>query len=141
NWWEGFLSPSIGELFGSLSRFDSAIDDPCSINSGQDNNITNDPAVLANCTAQGGVGADALPTDQTSVITGGNEDLQPETSKSWTLGGVFSPTFLPGFSAEVNWYKISIDGAIQSIPAQTTVNSCVYQNDALACGKIRRASC
>jgi iron complex outermembrane receptor protein len=140
NWSQGFRAPSIGELFGSLSRFDSAIDDPCSINSGQDNNITNDPAVLANCTAQGGVGADALPTDQTSVITGGNEDLQPETSKSWTLGGVFSPTFLPGFSAEVNWYKISIDGAIQSIPAQTTVNSCVYQNDALACGNVRRST-
>ena len=138
-WAEGFRAPSIGELFGTFSRFDSAFDDPCSANSELARNITNDDTVFDNCTAQGGVGATTLPDDQLSVITGGNEELDPETSKSWVLGGVYSPSFIPRLSLEVNWYKISIDDAIQAFPAQLTVTNCVYDNDASACDRIARS--
>ena len=137
---EGFRAPSIGELFGTFSRFDSAFDDPCSTESELPQNITNDPTVLANCTAQGGVGANTVPDDQLSVITGGNEDLDAETSKSIVLGGVFSPsTFLRGFSLEVNWYKIKVDDAILAFPAQLSVTNCVYNNDPTACARVTRA--
>ena len=51
-------------------------------------------------------GHQTLPDDQLSVIIGGNEDLNAETSKSWVLGGVYSPSFIPRFSVEANWYKI-----------------------------------
>jgi iron complex outermembrane receptor protein len=140
NWAEGFRAPSIGELFGTFSRFDSAFDDPCSSNSALDPSVASgDPAVIANCTLQGGIGASTLPDDQLSVLTGGNENLKPETSKSWVVGGVYSPSFIPRLSLEVNWYKISIDDAIQAFPAQLTVTNCVYNNDATACARISRA--
>jgi iron complex outermembrane receptor protein len=136
---EGFRAPSIGELFGTFSRFDSAFDDPCSSNSELDRNIDTDATVLANCTAQGGVGADTVPDDQFSVITGGNDKLKAETSKSWVFGGVYSPSFLPRFSVELNWYSIKIKDAIQAFPAQTAVTNCVYNNDPTACVRITRA--
>jgi iron complex outermembrane receptor protein len=139
NWAEGFRAPSIGELFGTFSRFDSAFDDPCSANSALARRISNDATVLANCTAQGGLGATTLPNDQLSVITGGNEDLKPETSKSLVLGGVYSPSFVPRLSFEVNWYRIKIDNAIQAFPAQLTVANCVYENDPSACDRINRS--
>ncbi|WP_309661334.1 TonB-dependent receptor [Sphingomonas sp.] len=140
SWAEGFRAPSIGELFGSLSRFDSAIDDPCSIQSLQARRFNNDPAVAANCAAQGApLGSNTAPTDQLSVITGGNQNLKPETSKSWVIGGVYSPGFMSGFSIEANWYDIKIRGAIQAIGAQTTLLRCVYQNDPLACGSVTRS--
>ena len=141
-WAEGFRAPSIGELFGTFSRFDSAFDDPCSTGSALPRNITNDATVLANCTAQGatvGAGASTVPDDQLSVITGGNQDLKAETSKSWVIGGVYSPSFLPRFSVELNWYKIDIDDAIQAFPAQTTVTNCVYNNDPTSCARIARS--
>jgi iron complex outermembrane receptor protein len=140
NWAQGFRAPSIGELFGSQSRFDASIDDPCSINSERTRNITNDATVAANCAAQGGVGADTAPTDQLSVITGGNENLKPETSKSWVIGAAFSPGFIPRFSAEVNWYDIRVNGAIQALSPQTTLLTCVYQNDPLACANVHRSN-
>ena len=141
NWAQGFRAPSIGELFGSQSRFDASIDDPCSVNSARDRNFLNDATVHANCAAQGAPnGSTTSPTDQLSVITGGNEALKPETSKSWVIGGAFSPGFIPRFTAEVNWYDIRIDGAIQSLPAQTTLLSCVYQNDPLACSNVHRSN-
>ena len=141
-WAEGFRAPSIGELFGTFSRFDSAFDDPCSTGSALPRNITNDATVLANCTAQGatvGAGASTVPDDQLSVITGGNQDLKAETSKSWVIGGVYSPSFLPRFSVELNYYKIDIDDAIQAFPAQTTVTNCVYNNDPTSCARIARS--
>jgi iron complex outermembrane receptor protein len=141
NWAQGFRAPSIGELFGSQSRFDASLDDPCSIHSARDRNFTNDATVHANCVAQGApTGSDTQPKEQLSVLTGGNEDLKPETSKSWVIGGAFSPGFIPRFSAEVNWYDIRVDGAIQSVPPETTLLTCVYQNDPLACSNVLRSN-
>jgi iron complex outermembrane receptor protein len=141
NWAQGFRAPSIGELFGSQSRFDASIDDPCSILSERDRNFNNDAAVHANCVAQGAPnGSDTQPTDQLSVITGGNEGLKPETSKSWVIGGVFSPDFIPRFSVEANWYDIKVNGAIQAMPPQSTLLACVYQAEPIACSNVKRSN-
>ena len=137
SWAQGFRAPSIGELFGTQSRFDSAIDDPCSTNSALARRFNNDATVAANCIAQGGPSTSA-PDDQLPVITAGNENLKAEKSKSWVLGGVYSPGFIPRFSIEANWYKIDIKGAIQAFPAQTTLYNCVYNNDPLACARVSR---
>src|SRR5439155_13467135 len=77
------------------------------------------------------------PTDQLSVVTGGNQGLKPETSKSTIVGLVVNP--VRGFTAELNWYDIRLHGAIQSVPATTTLYRCVYQNDPLACSSVTRS--
>ena len=100
-WAEGFRAPTIGELFGTPSRFDQTIVDPCS----DLNNSGASAEVRANCISNG-VPADGSYVQinpQLSVITGGNEDLQPETSKSWVVGAVFSPSAIPRFSVEANY--------------------------------------
>jgi iron complex outermembrane receptor protein len=141
SWAQGFRAPSIGELFGTQSRFDSAIADPCSINSTLPKNFLNDPTTHANCVAQGApLGSTTASTDQLSVITGGNPDLKPETSRSWIFGGVLSPRFLPGFSFEANHYNFKIEGAIQAISPTTTLRNCVYNADPLACANVTRSS-
>jgi len=140
---EGFRAPSIGELFGTLSRFDQTIFDPCS--SAADNTaprrFQNDPVVRANCIAQGvpasGVYEQANP--QISVLVSGNEDLAPETSKSWIFGGVYSPAFLRGFSVEANHYNIKIKSAIQAVDASITLTNCAVNNDPAACALVTRS--
>ena len=131
---EGFRAPTIGELFGTPSRFDQELIDPCSA----DQNPTG--SVLANCIAQGVPTGYQQLNPQISVITGGNEDLTPETSKGWNVGAVFSPAAIPRFAAEVNYYDIKIDGAIQAVNANTTLNRCVINDDPLACANITRTS-
>jgi iron complex outermembrane receptor protein len=131
---EGFRAPTIGELFGTPSRFDQELADPCSADqhpAGQ---------VLANCTAQGVPAGYQQLNPQLSVITGGNQALKPETSKGWNAGAVWSPAFAPGFSVEADYYNIRIKGAIQALQARTTVNRCVINNDPLACALITRSS-
>ena len=136
-WSEGFRAPTIGELFGTPSRFDQEITDPCSAVGG-----VIPPAVAANCIAQGvppgGVYVQNNP--QISVITGGNENLKPETSKGWNLGAVYSPAFIPRLSLEANYYNIKVKGAIQAINANTTLQQCVVNNDPIACALVTRTA-
>lgn len=139
SWAEGFRAPTIGELYGGPSRFDSAIDDPCSVLSAQARNFTNDGVVHANCLAQGvpAAGAQTAPRDQLSVVTSGNDKLKPETSMSWVIGGVVNP--IRGLTAELNWYDIKVKGAIQAVSAPTTLYRCVYSNEPLSCSNVTRS--
>ncbi len=87
-----------------------------------------------------------IPAGANAPVTGsqqfvqnafGNPDLMPEKANSWTLGGVFTPSFLPGFSASVDYYQIKIKDAIGSITAQQTVDLCYDQGVAAYCPNIK----
>jgi iron complex outermembrane recepter protein len=138
---EGFRAPSIGELFGTLSRFDQTISDPCSNDSTAPLNFNNSTTVRNNCIAHGvpANGSYAQANPQISVLVGGNEDLKAETSKSWVFGAVVSPSMLPGFSFEVNHYNIKIKNAIQAVDAAITLNNCEVNLDPGACALVTRS--
>ena len=142
---EGFRAPSIGELFGAESRSDAPINDPCT-------NVPGSPyqtseTVRANCTANG-VPADGSyrePTGgQLGVLTGGNKELKPETSRTWLFGGVYSPSWArtsglaSALSLEVNYYDIKVSNAIAPVDAQLTLSRCAQTGDALSCAAITR---
>ncbi|MCY7319425.1 MAG: TonB-dependent receptor [Ramlibacter sp.] len=138
---EGFRAPSIGELFGSPSRFDAQLRDPCLV-SPTGAAPTGSPA---NCAALGvPVGAVQI-NPQISVSTGGDPNLQPETADSLTLGAVWTPSVLENTALskrvdlEVTFYRHKIEGAIQAIDAQTQLNLCVQTLDPAFCGGIARA--
>ena len=129
---EGFRAPTIGELFGTPSRFDQELNDPCA--------AAQNPSgeVLANCAALG-VPPNLVQTNpQISVVTSGNSDLGPESSKGWNVGAVYSPSFIPRFSIEANWYKIKIKNAIFSDAADKLAR-CVATLDPAACAAITRS--
>jgi iron complex outermembrane recepter protein len=141
---EGFRAPSIGELFGTQSRFDEVLDDPCSSHSANaaPQRFANDATVRAACIAAGvpANGSYQQANAQISVSTGGNQNLDPETSKSWVVGGVYSPSWAPGLSLEANWYKVKVEGAIQAIPRATTVLNCLLTSDPATCGLVTRVN-
>lgn len=59
-----------------------------------------------------------------SGLTTGNPDLKPEKADSWNIGAVVTPRFLPGFSASVDYFRIDLEDAIDTISAQEIVNRC-----------------
>jgi iron complex outermembrane receptor protein len=68
---------------------------------------------------------DPLSTSSTStamVTLGGNRNLQPEKSKSWTLGIDFTPTGLPGFKTSIDYFHISYRDRI-GIPISNFFNA------------------
>lgn len=141
SWAEGFRAPSIGELFGTPSRFDQELLDPCALSTTTGQNFNNNTTVRANCIAQGvpPAGINQL-NPQLSVLTGGNPDLDAETSESWVFGAVWRPSFLPRLSLEANYFDITVDGAIQAIDAEVLLGRCAETADALSCAAISRSA-
>ena len=137
SWAEGFRAPSIGELFGTPSRFDQEVVDPCSAVGGQI-----PAAVRANCIARGvpANGSYVQLNAQLPVVTGGNQALDAETSESWGAGVVWRPSFAPRLSLEVNYYNIRVDQAIQPIPAGVLLGRCAQTLDAFSCAAITRSA-
>jgi iron complex outermembrane receptor protein len=65
----------------------------------------------------------AATTQSGASFSGGNPNLAPEKADTWTAGFVFTPTFINGFSASVDWYKIEIGDAIDQPTAQQIVDA------------------
>ncbi|HSE12503.1 MAG TPA: TonB-dependent receptor, partial [Rudaea sp.] len=131
-WAEGFRAPSIGELYGTASRFDATLQDPCNNATGQ---------LGANCAILGVPNPATFQQSnpQISVLTGGNRNLQPETSTNKTFGMIYSPNWAEGASwsqkldFEATYYDISVKDAIQAKDAQTLLNRCAETLDPAFC--------
>ncbi len=56
----------------------------------------------------------------------GNPNLKPEVARTTTVGAVLTPTFLPGFSATVDYFHIVIGNQIAAVSgnSQTVLNVC-----------------
>ena len=144
---ESLRAPSIGELYAGPSRTDATINDPCTSAAG--GAFTTSATVRANCIANGvpANGSYAEPTGgQLGVFSQGNVALKPETAKTWTAGGVYSPAWARRsnwasvLSLEVNYYDISLKNAIDSVPASLTLSRCAFNGDPVSCAAIRRTA-
>ncbi|WP_338467235.1 TonB-dependent receptor [Novosphingobium sp. ZN18A2] len=78
------------------------------------------------------------PAQQYNGYIGGNQTLQPEVADTWTAGVVLTPTFLPRFSASVDWFSINLKQAIQGIGADTILDACASSGDTFICSLVHR---
>lgn len=77
---------------------------------------------------------------QTQSITGGNPNLIPEVSDTFTIGAVVTPTgFLDGLTASIDYFDIKVDDFITAgIGVQTTLDQCLATGDSAFCSLITR---
>ncbi|MGH8187161.1 MAG: TonB-dependent receptor, partial [Steroidobacteraceae bacterium] len=141
-------APNVGELFSPVRQSFAGILDPCDrLNVGLGPN----PAQrLANCTAQLaplGLNPTTFNDPQRGVtkriIVGGNPELAEETADSTTIGLVFTPRFLKGFSAAIDAFDIEIEDAIEAPQFQQIVNDCYDRFESTAnefCGLFERVA-
>jgi len=120
-------APNIGDLYGGLQLNFQTLNDPCSSR----NTANQTAAVRALCVATGVPTASVFtagvqPDNIIPTRSGGNVNLQEETSDTTTLGVVFSPTFLDNLVVTLDYFDIKLDGAIAQLGggAQNTLNLC-----------------
>lgn len=117
-------APNLSELYSAQSQNFATVVDPCSAR----NIATGSSNRAANCAAAGApAGYDFVYVQSLEIVSGGNPDLKQETSTSYTIGGVFEPSFLPGLSLSVDYYDINVENVISSVAAQTILNQCYDQ--------------
>ncbi|HVQ99322.1 MAG TPA: TonB-dependent receptor, partial [Mycobacterium sp.] len=76
------------------------------------------------------------PAGQYNGLLGGNQDLKPETAITKSVGIGFTPSFLPNFRAQIDWYNINVQNVIQSIGGGVILSQCATNN--VLCGDINR---
>ncbi|WP_176591003.1 TonB-dependent receptor domain-containing protein [Sphingobium sp. EM0848] len=77
-----------------------------------------------------------------NTLTVGNPNLKPEVANTYTFGGVFTPEFMRGFSASIDYYHIKVDKLIDSLSAQQLIDNCRNAGGAgvIECSQIDRPS-
>src|SRR5690606_31063605 len=120
--------PNFGELYSPISMVTLGhIADPC-----QEVLILQDRDRMANCaaTVPGWTGPLRRPNENAPrVFTGGNPDLEPENSNSFSYGIVWQPGFIRGLDVTADYWEIDIDNVITSIAYGTIMNNCVNPSD------------
>lgn len=121
-----FRAPALYELYlGNQTSYTAQANvDPC-INWGQ----SNDPTLQANCAAHGipdtynGLGSSV------EISTGGGIGvLDPETAESFSVGFIWTPSFID-LSVALDYFKISVTDQVQQFSAGSIVAGCYYSEN------------
>lgn len=122
-------APNIADLFAGAGETFANVNDPCD---GVDNTTTGQ--IADNCrsiaviqnriNSQGAFILTQPELQGTGGFVGGNPNVSEETADSFTLGFVWQPDFLEGFSAAVDFYDIVIDDGIAVTSRNTVLQRC-----------------
>jgi iron complex outermembrane receptor protein len=122
----GFRAPNLGELYG-LTSFGATLVDPCG-----PTGAGGLPAALqAACLRQGAPVGFQQANTQITTFTGGNANLKPEKSNSYTAGFVYNASWAEGLlltqrlTLEATYYHHKIKGAIAAEDIQQLLNTCL----------------
>ncbi len=128
-----FRAPSIAELYsGQFDSFPTATD-PCDTSSGQERS----EVAMRRCSEE--VADNFRETNaQLKTRVGGNDELDPETADTWTLGAVYEPQFARGLAFTLDYFNIELDDAIQNVGATTILENCYERDFQESCDKIQR---
>jgi outer membrane receptor protein involved in Fe transport len=90
-----------------------------------------------------GAAAPGTPFDTTAAIYsfGGNPNIKPEEAESLTIGFVFTPGFVDGLAATVDYYEIEVTDAVSQIQPISALTNCYIDNpvaDNPLCGAVLR---
>jgi outer membrane receptor protein involved in Fe transport len=115
-------SPNLDELFSTVAIGFTGGDDLCDID------FMPSAAAQQECILQGVDPADIATFEHFGVgfgvRSGGNPDLEEETADTFTIGMVYSPSFLEGLNITLDYYDIEISDAVNQLTAQEVVNNC-----------------
>lgn len=118
-------APNVVELFSGATNTAPQAVDFCNADAGRTTaerdfcvNALGVPASVINVFQQ--------ENQQIRAVTGGNPNLQEETSDTWSVGAVIRPDFIPNLQLTIDYYNIKIDDAIGSFGGglQSVINAC-----------------
>jgi iron complex outermembrane recepter protein len=133
-------APNVVELFNPDSVALDGNTDPCA---GSSSNGTVNGYTLAQCQRTGVTPAQfghilANTASQYNGLTGGTPTLKPETALTTSFGLQFTPSFIPNFRANIDYYDIKIESVIETIGADSILHECLTAD--LFCDNIHRST-
>ncbi|MGB6308859.1 MAG: TonB-dependent receptor [Steroidobacteraceae bacterium] len=141
-------APSVIELYNpAIVGLTSTGNDPCAppvvYSQAQCANLGVSAAQYAATVAGHAVdGANPIPqcvAGQCSQLQGGNTALQPEQGETYTIGVNFQPSFLPKFTASLDYWHILIEHEVNVLPLEGIISGCANTGNPVLCSAVVRA--
>ncbi len=130
-------APNVVELFSPQNVVLDGTQDPCAgLKAG--NPLVQRCATLFNLTTAQVLALEPDPANQYNGRTGGNPNLKPEKSDTYTAGVVWSPSFISGLNITVDYFDIKVEDFIAGIGANTIINGCVNGTNPSFCSLVVR---
>ena len=79
------------------------------------------------------------PAGQYNYLQGGNTNLSPEKSDTYTVGIVLTPDMVEGLSLTIDYYDIKIEDGISNLTPEFILTECLDGDDS-QCAKVRRGN-
>jgi iron complex outermembrane receptor protein len=76
------------------------------------------------------------PAGQYNGLLGGNTELGPETALTTSFGIGFTPSFVPNFRAQIDYYDIHVEDVIEPVGGSVILNQCA--TNGVFCSLIHR---
>jgi outer membrane receptor protein involved in Fe transport len=133
---EVFRVPTIYDLYQAPASTAATFNDPCvGLTAAQ---VAANPNFALACQNVLTDGSFEQPNSQVDGLLLGNPELKPETGDVLTYGIVYEPNWLQGLSANVDFWKYTLDNVITQIDVNTVADQCVASGDPQFCGLINR---
>jgi outer membrane receptor protein involved in Fe transport len=141
---EVFRAPTISDIFSGPGGNAPQASDPCV------GWTPGDAAHAAACGPDRGTDVSLIPAggieptglSQTTGVVSGSAyagyDLGPEQGRSFDWGLVYDPSWLPGFSVSLDYWRLFLNDYIQTVGAQTVLDACYADSGSPFCGFIHR---
>jgi iron complex outermembrane receptor protein len=128
-------APNIFELYQAAAVGLDGSQDPCT---GATPVATQAQCALTGVTAAqyGHIGAN--PAAQYNGFIGGNANLKPETSDTYSAGLVLQPQMVPGLVVSMDYFNIKVKDTIGPIGEDTLLANCVSTGSPIYCSGIHR---
>ena len=135
NIFELFAAQSIG-LF-DLSAGENGNFDPCS---GAAPEATFEQCARTGVTSDqyGSIGDN--PAGQFNTLQGGNPNLDPESSDTYTLGFVATPSMVPGLTVSLDYFDITVEDLVGTVPQTLALSQCLETGSDFFCSLINRGA-
>jgi outer membrane receptor protein involved in Fe transport len=134
-------APNVIELFAPQNVGLDGTTDPCA---GLANTAAN-AAKIATCasvfhlTTSQVLAIEKNSASQYNGQFGGNPNLKPEISDTYTAGVVFQPSFVPGLNVSLDYFNIKVDQFIAGLGATLIINQCLATQNPFFCNLVHRS--
>jgi iron complex outermembrane recepter protein len=165
----GFRAPTVGDLYGGISTTYPGYNDPCDVvyglaryNSTVAKNCTagigGQPGLTQAALNAAGLGKEfpngfmqemspGTPVNSPGgspqyapFTSGGNPHLRPETSQSTQFGVVYSPSYVTGFNATLDYFHYIVRNTISDITPNQVLDNCYAESIVADCEMFQRTA-
>ena len=130
-------APNVIELFAPQNVGLDGTQDPCAGLTAANPLVATCASIFHLTTAQV-LAIEKNPANQYNGQVGGNPNLKPEISDTYTAGVVWQPSFAPGLNLSVDYFNIKVDQFIAGIGANLIINQCVTTQNPFFCNLVHR---